>query len=254
MKFGTDNLNQEFLKCLERSFLEYLKEGPQSTAKLKILHPCIAKDLKNLLGDKYQIYSLDEKNGKEKTFEGRYMDKRIDIAVMKGKEQVAGLAVKFIMSNYSQNSNNYFESMLGETANLRTNDILYFQIVICFAYPPYYNNKKGIEKIEEVKLKHLKKYQKLSRDNVFTFLHSPIKTLLILVDFNNIDCKKLFEENKLKSDKDLAQIVKEKNPNLLFSNLESDKENEKTIFEKSLIFNNYQDFIKKCVQLIEGFF
>src|SRR6185437_12809264 len=105
------------------------------------------------------LYSLDESNGKEKTVKGRYMDKRVDIAITKGEEVVAGLGVKFIMSNYSQNSNNYFESMLGETANIRTNNILYFQIVICFARPPYFeeknNNGKVIKKIEKVSLNQL---------------------------------------------------------------------------------------------------
>src|SRR2546423_3792879 len=127
MEFELDNLNQKFLKCLERSFLEYLKGGARSNAKLKILHPCIAGDLKNFLSNKYQIYSLDEKHGKEKTIRGRYMEKRVDIAVMKEKRPVAGIGIKFIMSNYRQNTNNYFENMLGETANIRTNNILYFQ-------------------------------------------------------------------------------------------------------------------------------
>jgi|SRR6185437_8679088 len=98
MKLELNNLNEEFLKCLEKSFLEYLKEGARSTAKLKILHPFIAKDLKRFLGDKYQFHYLDEKDGKEKSFEGRYMDKRVDIAIEKGEKPVAGLAVKFIMS------------------------------------------------------------------------------------------------------------------------------------------------------------
>jgi len=78
MKLESNNLNEKFLKCLGKSFLEYLKEGARSTAKLKILHPCIAEDLKRLLGDKYQLHYLDEKDGKEKSFEGRYMDKRVD--------------------------------------------------------------------------------------------------------------------------------------------------------------------------------
>jgi hypothetical protein len=159
------------------------------------------------------------------------------------------------MSNYSQNSNNYFESMLGETANIRTNNILYFQIVICFARPPYFeeknNNGKVIKKIEKVSLNQLEKYRILSQDNVFTYLHSPIKTLLVLVDFANIDCEEIFKNEKLKTDEELARIVKEKGAELVFSNLEDD---EKTAFKNSLIFNNYQEFIKKCVRLIEGFF
>src|SRR5207248_2859909 len=103
MKFRADNLNQEFLKCLEQSFLKYLEKGAKGvrgTGKLKILHPHIARDLGNILGTKYQIFSLDEKQGKEKIIRGRYMDKRVDISVMKGEKPVAGIGIKFIMSNY----------------------------------------------------------------------------------------------------------------------------------------------------------
>src|SRR6266498_3769377 len=115
MKSELDKSNQEFLKCLERSFLKYLEKGDKGvrdTRKLKILHPHIAKDLRNILGDKYQVYSLDEKQGKEEIIPGRYMKKKVDIAVMKRGKPVAGVGVKFIMSNYRQNSNNYFENML----------------------------------------------------------------------------------------------------------------------------------------------
>src|SRR6266513_2950249 len=136
MKLELNNLNEKFLKCLEQSFLKYLEKGAKGvrgTGKLKILHPHIARDLENILGAKYQIFSLDEKQGKEKTIRGRYMDKRVDIAIMKGEKPI-----KFIMSNYRQNSNNYFENMLGETANIRTNSILYFQIIVCFARSPYF--------------------------------------------------------------------------------------------------------------------
>ena len=103
MKFRADNLNQEFLKCLERSFLKYLEKGAKGvcgTGKLKILHPHIAEDLRNVLGDKYQVYSLDERHGKEKIIRGRYMEKRVDIAIMKGEKPMAGVGIKFIMSNY----------------------------------------------------------------------------------------------------------------------------------------------------------
>src|SRR5438128_9179765 len=123
------------------------------------------------------------------------MDKRVDIAVMKGERPVAGVGVKFIMSNYRQNSNNYFENMLGETANIRTNSILYFQIVICFARSPYFykeeNKERIIKNFEKVSLTtHLEKYQILSQDDTLVYLHSPIKTLLVLVDFANFNCGK----------------------------------------------------------------
>jgi len=74
MKTELNNLNKELLKCLERSFLKYLEKGTKGVrgnGKLKILHPHIAQDLGNILGTKYQIFSLDEKHGKEKIIRGR---------------------------------------------------------------------------------------------------------------------------------------------------------------------------------------
>jgi hypothetical protein len=47
------------------------------------------------------------------------------------------------MQNYSQNSNNYFENMLGETANIRSSNIPYFQIFIIPDEIPYYKKEKG---------------------------------------------------------------------------------------------------------------
>lgn len=263
MKFVAGNLNQKFLKCLEKSFLKYLEKGAKGvrgTGKLKILHPHIAEDLRNILGDKYQIFSLDEKQGKEKTIRGRYMEKRVDIAIMKRERPVAGVGIKFIMSNYRQNTNNYFENMLGETANIRTNSILYFQIVICFARSPYFykeeNKERVIKNFEKVSLTHLDKYQILSQDDTLRYFHSPIKTLLVLVDFANIDCEKLFKDNKLRTGSELIQTVKEKGAELKFSELEDEQQilDSKLFFENSLIFNDYQGFIIKCSQLIEGFF
>lgn len=263
MKFIADNLNQKFLECLEKSFLKYLEKGAKGvrgTGKLKILHPHIAEDLRNILDDKFQIYSLDEKHGKEKVIRGRYMDKRVDIAVMKGERPVAGIGIKFIMSNYRQNTNNYFENMLGETANIRTNNILYFQIVICFSHSPYFhreeNKERIIKNIEKVSLGHLEKYQILSQDDTLIYFHSPMKTLLVLVDFANIDCEKLFKDKKLGTSSELVQVVKEKGAELKFSELEDEQKilDSKVFFENALIFNNYQDFIIKCSQLIEGFF
>ena len=263
MRPKLDNLNEKFLKCLEQSFLKYLEKGAKGvrgTGKLKILHPHIARDLGNILGAKYQIFSLDEKNGKEKIIRGRYMDKRVDIAVIKGEKPVTGIGIKFIMSNYRQNSNNYFENMLGETANIRTNNILYFQIVICFVRSPYFykeeNKEKVIKKFEKINLSHLEKYQILSQDDALVYLHSPIKTLLVLVDFANIDCEELFKSNRLKTSSEFIQIVKERGAKLKFSELEDEQQilDSKLFFENSLIFNDYKGFIRSCSQLIEGYF
>ncbi|MEG7979007.1 MAG: hypothetical protein NY202_03800 [Mollicutes bacterium UO1] len=58
VEFKSNNLNKKLLKCLERSFLKYLEEGARRLEKLKILHPNITEDLRNLLGNNYQLHSL----------------------------------------------------------------------------------------------------------------------------------------------------------------------------------------------------
>ena len=79
---------------------------------------------------------------------------------------------------------------------------------------------------------------------------------MVLVDFANIDCEELFKSNKLKTNSEFIQIVKEKGAELKFSELEDERQilDSKLFFENSLIFNDYQEFVRKCSQLIEGFF
>ena len=189
--------NDDFLNILTQSFDIYLKTNARSNEKLKILHQKIANDLKNKLDlfnsfNTFEIFAYGINEGNEKKIKGRYYDKKVDIAIFKNTKQYAGIAVKFVMSNYAQNSNNYFENMLGETANLRANKISYFQILIVLEMMPYFSKENKIIKIEELKLHHLKKYISLSNDNENLFFHTPNKTLLVIIqlpDFKNIQNK-----------------------------------------------------------------
>ena len=96
---------------------------------------------------RYYIQSQGWGDDKEGDIQGRYVDKKVDITVCSADTQtpLAGIAVKFVMQNYSQNSNNYFENMLGETANIRANNCPYFQIFIILDRLPYY--KKDTKRI-----------------------------------------------------------------------------------------------------------
>ena len=123
--------NAEFLKVISNSFCRFLRvKTSRSPEKLKPLHGAIAADLSRRLGEGYHICSQGFGLGKEFTVRGRYVPKRVDITIFKQDKVAAGVAVKFVMQNYSQNSNNYFENMLGETANIRAAGYPYFQIFI----------------------------------------------------------------------------------------------------------------------------
>lgn len=173
--------NEAFLLTVNNSFQIYLKTGARSNEKLKVLHGFIAKILSEKLGESYKIVSLGFGSGKERNIQGRYIDKSVDITVLKDDKVVAGIAVKFVMSNYAQNSNNYFESMLGETSNIRCSSIPYFQILILSQNAPYFNKGGTISKLEEITKNNLHKYAVLSKDDTNIYLHSPDKTLIYIV-------------------------------------------------------------------------
>ena len=174
--------NQQFIDIIRKSFKTYLTiDSSRSTAKLKILHGSIAKDIKELFGAGYTVLSQGIGNDYEGSIQGRYYPKNVDITVSKNGKPIAGYAIKFVMRNYSQNSNNYFENMLGETANIRTANCPYFQIFIILDKLPYYKNSGELAKWEEFTDHNITKYCRLSYDDVDNFFHTPNKTLIYVV-------------------------------------------------------------------------
>ena len=236
--------NQQFLEVIRESFRIYLeKDSSRSPEKLKVLHGQIAKDLQEMFGPEYSIRSQGIGNGKEYSVDGKYYSKKVDITVLKNKKPVAGYAVKFVMRNYSQNSNNYFENMLGETANIRMNDIPYFQIFIVFDKVPYYKRKGEFGRYDTVTVHNLQKYFALSNDKPEQYPHIPDKTLLVLLNL-----KEKAPDYKFEDSKDYADYYKSVigDADLLrYSTKISDT------FSDAVILNNYEDFIKSTHALTD---
>ena len=231
--------NQEFLMVVGNSFKKFLETGSRSNEKLKILHGAIARDLKERLGPGYYVQSLGVGNGKEMKIDGRYIEKVVDITILKGSTPIAGIGVKFVMQNYSQNSNNYFENMLGETANIRCANIPYFQIFIIPDKLPYYNEKGVIKKWEEFTYHNSAKYLTLSKDDIQTSIHTPTKTLLFVVHLPEIE--------KNISDRDGYKNYYEHSDS--FQVCESPIQY--GIFSSAVIHNDYEDFANKVVHYIK---
>ena len=171
--------NTEFLRTLQDAFATFLSTGSRSNQKLKILHKKIANDILSLLGNEYSVKSLGVNDDKEAKLEGKYFDKNVDITFFRkdGKKSVAiaAIGVKMVMQNYAQNSNNYFENMMGETANIRSNKIPYFQILAIPDQLPYYNDKKVITNWEGFSKHHAQKYVVMSKDDTEVTMHTPTK-------------------------------------------------------------------------------
>lgn len=237
--------NEQFLQVVRKSFETYLNVNTsRSTAKLKDLHGYIAKDLSELFGNKYTIKSQGYGDDKEGSINGRYYPKNVDIVVNYKEKPIAGYAVKFVMRNYSQNSNNYFENMLGETANIRSNKIPYFQIFIIFDKVPYYKKGGVFSKYDLVTKHNLDKYFVLSKDNPDSFYHTPDKTLIVLLSLKEKSENYKFDDSKDYADYYLSVI----NDNDLISYSDKIKDG----FDDSVILNNYSDFIKRTYYIAEG--
>ena len=190
--------HDEFIRAIERSFVEFIKSGKsRSTRKLAPLHGAIAKDMQGRLGPGYTIWSQGFRNNKEAAIAGRYMDKKVDISIFRNSRPVCGIAVKFVMQNYSQNSNNYFENMLGETANIRSACCPYFQVFIIPERIPYYEKDGKFKHWESFTDNNLHKYSILDGDNPEQLFHSPNKTLIYILrmpDTGKISCKEDYRD------------------------------------------------------------
>jgi hypothetical protein len=130
---------KDFIKAIELSFKAYKEKGARSTAKLKPIHKFVADTLQNIWGNSFEYHYIGGDNTKEMTVEGKYYPKDIDITVSENEKAIFCLGIKFVTSNYKQNANNYFENMMGETANIQAvGGLPYAQLIILRHETPYY--------------------------------------------------------------------------------------------------------------------
>lgn len=234
--------NVDFLQVISHSFEAFLKKGTsRSTDKLKPLHGAIAQDIAERLGPCYEIWAQGYLHDQEADIQGRYINKKVDITIKLDDKPIAGIAVKFVMQNYSQNSNNYFENMLGETANIRSNNCPYFQIFIILDKLPYYKKDKSISKWETFSDHNISKYIKLSQDDINVFFHTPNKTLIYVVHLPE-------PKHEIKNAADYIAYYRsvEIARNLSLSKHKYDN------FGKTVILNDYETFIDKVFHTIKS--
>lgn len=203
----------EFLKALSQSFKNYLDYGARSSEKLKPIHLFLANTLQSIFGKDYETHYLGE-NSKELTIEGKYYPKDIDVTVTHKENPIFCLGLKFVTSNYKQNANNYFESMMGETANIQRQNIPYAQVIVLRYETPYY--KKGLDeqkdktpaKIEVINQNDLSKYVNLVFD--IHQPHRPFAIGILLVEINETTCevKKIKPDSVL--DSNFAEVLENK--------------------------------------------
>ena len=178
-------IRSSFLDAISQSLADYHAFGARSSKKLRAPHRWIAESVLARLGDGFRASSFGVGDGKEKTVPGKYYDKTVDVAVEKigadNNARVAAVAsFKFVTSNYKQNSINYFEQLLGETANLRRAGVGFAHLLVLRKGMPYLKKSGGVARGEKITEHDMAKYIRLFRDE--DLLHRPEVLGIALVD------------------------------------------------------------------------
>lgn len=157
---GINTLDEAIESC--HRITEKLGEtGVRSNKRLVPLHGFIAKRVKKALGKDYEVNSLGHGSGKEDKLCGLLYNKTIDISVKRNGDIIAGISVKFPTSNFQKNAINFFEQMIGETFNIRGNDIIYSQILILPKSMPHRSNDGQSKEKKTIRNHILTKYRRL---------------------------------------------------------------------------------------------
>lgn len=179
----------KFLSAISSSFNAYNKNGgARSNKKLIPIHRFLSEEILKKIGKSFSVKSLGIGDGKEAKLEGKYYPKNLDIAIFKKDRIIATASFKFVTSNYKQNANNYFENLMGETANIKRQNVAFAHFLVLRGHPPYFSKNKGNLRGKEIKQEtiteaDLQKYIKLFKDRDFP--HKPDIMGICLIDFNN---------------------------------------------------------------------
>lgn len=240
--------NQQFLDCIQEAFVTFLNTGSRSNEKLKVLHGAIAADLAQSLNlnDEYTVKSLGypfRNSSEECIIKGRYTNKKVDITVLGYKEIELGIAVKFVMQSYQKNANNYFESMLGETANIQSVNIPYFQIfIIPYKLPRYKKGKfDGWDYFDD---DYILKYKNLSSDSR-KLPHIPTGILLYIIDLSDDLC----DIGKPEDPENYKELYKKLNEQGKLSiSCHKYSQFDESGKQGNVIYNNYEQFLDMVIK------
>jgi hypothetical protein len=165
--------------------------------------------VKNIWGIDYDYFFMGE-GTKEAKVEGKYYPKDVDIAVMKDDKAIFCLGIKFITSNYKQNANNYFENMMGETANIQAKQIPYAHLIVMRYKTPYYkkNDSKTANKIEIINKKDIQKYLNLIYDTPQA--HRPNELCIFLIDIDETTGKVVRTDNEKAFGDEFTDLIEDK--------------------------------------------
>jgi len=203
-----NNLEEKFLQALTETFNAYNKYGARSNKKLIPVHSWIAKTVNSCLNGEFKVDSLG--NGGEQTLNGKYYPKNLDITVSKNEKILSTISFKFVTSNYKQNGNNYFENLLGETANIRRVNVGFAHLIVLRGHTPYYDKNKGNLRGEQTKTEILNEHDLAKYIKLFTdqdFPHKPDVLGIIVIDVDNSNKCILADLNQLSLSRETQEVL-----------------------------------------------
>ncbi len=177
------SIEDRFIVAVQEAYQRAQSGSVRSTERIRVLHGWVQKEIVNQIGDAYEVCGLnDNRESREEKVQGWYYPKNVDVSVKRDDNVIGVVSFKLVNSNYKQNANNYFENQMGETANLRRNNIV-FGNIFCMTEPiPYKTRSGGLKKYEHIRGSDIMKYRKLENDH--NHLHAPDVQALVVVRLN----------------------------------------------------------------------
>lgn len=173
---------ERFLAAMQESYRMVQRHGVRSNQKNRVLHGWVQEELRRELGDGYTFTGQSPDNTREANVGGMYYDKNVDVLIARDEQELGVISIKFVISNYWQNSINYFEQQIGETANLRRRNIVYGNL-FCVTDPIPYKNRDGvITRLEAIREHDIQRYARLRADH--EHIHAPDEMAIGVVDLD----------------------------------------------------------------------
>lgn len=171
------------LKALQKSYSTTKRLGSRSPERLWPLHGWLKFELERLLTDsRWKITAKINESTKELKAEGRYYGKKVDVRIDFEGEPIGVVSMKYIISSYGKNAINYFEQQVGETANLRKQNIVYGNVFIVTNPIPVLKTGGIFSKCEFLREQDLYRYMQLRGDNE---PHAPNELAIIVTEIDH---------------------------------------------------------------------
>lgn len=164
-----------------------IAKNPNITRSPKMtleIHTSIKELCQKTLGDGYEVVCQDTR---EYVHTGSFLDKKVDIAILKDEKLVGAIEVKAIRSSYKKNATNYFYNMLGETLNLKESGVKVCQLIVIPEVVKF--KEAGRVKEEVICDTQIEKYVKLEKSDCFSKPDQLIVSM-VSMDYENNKCSK----------------------------------------------------------------